>query len=116
MALNFSNTMESSILVNTVTDAALPFVVKLYRYNQTLPFTLTKSPVAIAHTRDEVLDPPLVSVKFYPAADSYVREDVDNLNFGQDKYLFMRPSTSGMSALTYLYFDLANRYALYPQS
>ena len=116
MALSFSNTMESSILVNTVTDTTLPFIVKLYRYNQALPFTLTKSPVAIAHTRDEVLDPPLVSVKFYPAADSYVREDVDNLNFGQDKYLFMRPSTSGLSALTYLYFDLSQRYSTYSQS
>ena len=116
MALSFSNTMESSILVNTGADTSLPFTVKLYRYNQTLPFTMTKSPVAIAHTRDEVLDPPLVSVKFYPAADSYVREDVDNLNFGQDKYLFMRPSASGLSALTYLYFDLSQRYSTYPQS
>ena len=61
MPLSFSNTMESSTLVNVTEAATLPLTIKLYRYNQTLPFSLTKSPTAIATIRDEVVEPPTVS-------------------------------------------------------
>lgn len=118
--INYPKDLPSSVTVRARTNKDLPSTVDVKFSTHTdllstvrtghsldLPSSVRVRPHNKMSGLVEIVEPPVFTVKLSPVEDTYVRDDMPKLNYGNDHDMFVGASAGGVLYRSFLRFDIA---------